>query len=153
MEAVTWLQFIAYMMLHPRTLRKHCAASNTCHSTLSLPKTRNPAVLRARVSRQGLGKTVQVGAFLGALAASGELPRRAPALVVVPATLLRQWLRELRRWAPELRVIVLHDSFARPPPPSAHGSGAPRPDRCGLGKSAGECSQSSGLAAAQGLGL
>eukprot|EP00898_Chlorokybus_atmophyticus_P005672 jgi/Chlat1/6105/Chrsp40S05678 len=54
---------------------------------------------------QGLGKTVQVSSFLGALHASGFY---SPSLVVCPATLLRQWLRELRSWHPAFRVVVLH---------------------------------------------
>ena len=55
----------------------------------------------------GLGKTVQVAAFLGALSKS-NLYR--PSIVVCPATMLRQWRRELKIWAPELKPVVLHDS-------------------------------------------
>ena len=43
----------------------------------------------------GLGKTVQVAAFLCALERSGLYQ---PTLVVCPATMLRQWRRELRAW-------------------------------------------------------
>lgn len=55
----------------------------------------------------GLGKTIQVAAFLGGLVQSDLY---APSLVVCPATVLKHWLRELREWAPELRVVLLHDS-------------------------------------------
>ena len=55
----------------------------------------------------GLGKTVQVAAFLYALERSGLY---RPSLVVCPATMLRQWRRELRAWAPTLRVTILHES-------------------------------------------
>ena len=55
----------------------------------------------------GLGKTVQVSAFLCALERSGLY---RPTLVVCPATMLRQWRRELRAWAPALRPVILHES-------------------------------------------
>ena len=55
----------------------------------------------------GLGKTVQVAAFLCALERSGLYQ---PSLVVCPATMLRQWRRELRIWAPRLNPSILHVS-------------------------------------------
>ena len=55
----------------------------------------------------GLGKTIQLVVFLAGLHASGLF---RPTLVVCPATVLRQWLRELRAWYPPFRVVVLHDS-------------------------------------------
>ena len=55
----------------------------------------------------GLGKTVQVAAFLGALSKSNLYQA---SVVVCPATMLRQWRRELKIWAPELKPVVLHDS-------------------------------------------
>lgn len=55
----------------------------------------------------GLGKTVQVAAFLGALSKSNLYQA---SIVVCPATMLRQWRRELKIWAPELKPVVLHDS-------------------------------------------
>ena len=60
----------------------------------------------------GLGKTVQVAALLAALAASG---RARPALIIAPATVLTQWVRELRAWAPCLRVFLHHPQAAAPP--------------------------------------
>jgi len=71
----------------------------------------------------GLGKTVQVAALLAGLHASGLLGR--PSLLVAPATLLNQWVRELRAWAPALRVIVLHGS-ARSRDRGGGGAAAPR---------------------------
>ena len=59
----------------------------------------------------GLGKTVQVSAFLCALERSGLYK---PTLVVCPATMLRQWRRELRSWAPRLRAAILHESAVSP---------------------------------------
>lgn len=55
----------------------------------------------------GLGKTVQVASFLCALHHSGMY---SPSIVVCPATMLRQWRRELRIWAPRLKTTILHDS-------------------------------------------
>ena len=49
----------------------------------------------------------QVAAFLAGLHHSGKF---RPAIIVCPATVLRQWLRELRLWYPPFRVVVLHES-------------------------------------------
>ena len=56
----------------------------------------------------GLGKTVQLIAFLAALHHSNKLKK--PVIVVAPATLLRQWVKEFHRWWPPLRVSILHAS-------------------------------------------
>jgi hypothetical protein len=79
----------------------------------------------------GLGKTIQVISFLAGLhysvqnAAVGADDRRAgigsplsslgPTLLVVPATILAQWMREFHEWYPEMRVLVLHDSVSHGP--------------------------------------
>ena len=55
----------------------------------------------------GLGKTIQIAAFLAGLHHSGMFK---PTLIVCPATMLRQWLRELREWYPPFRVGILHES-------------------------------------------
>jgi DNA excision repair protein ERCC-6 len=55
----------------------------------------------------GLGKTVQLAAFLGALHASGLYK---PSLIVCPATMLRQWQRELRTWYPRFKPSILHET-------------------------------------------
>ena len=55
----------------------------------------------------GLGKTVQVIAALEALRAAGELEKR-PALITVPASVVINWTRELRRFAPEMTVNVYY---------------------------------------------
>ncbi len=55
----------------------------------------------------GLGKTLQVIAWLAHLHQSGVLDAGA-ALIVAPASLLENWQEELRRFAPQLRVQVLH---------------------------------------------
>src|SRR5690606_12148846 len=53
----------------------------------------------------GLGKTVQIIAFMQAQRESG---RRSTDLVVVPATLIFNWERELATIAPSLRVLTLY---------------------------------------------
>jgi SNF2 family DNA or RNA helicase len=61
----------------------------------------------------GLGKTLQVIALLCLLrdGAGGAAP---PCLVVVPASLVGNWLRELGRFAPHLRARAAHPAFASP---------------------------------------
>lgn len=54
----------------------------------------------------GLGKTVQIAAFLAAMHHSNKL--KYPALIVCPVTVMKQWVAELHRWWPPLRVAVLH---------------------------------------------
>ncbi|KAL3701872.1 hypothetical protein R1sor_019894 [Riccia sorocarpa] len=58
----------------------------------------------------GLGKTVQVTAFLASLHYS-SLYR--PSIIVCPVTLLRQWKREVKKWYPDFKVEVLHDSAVK----------------------------------------
>jgi len=57
----------------------------------------------------GLGKTVQAAAALRILF---RLRRIESALLVVPASLVLQWRRELRLWAPELRTSTIRGSAA-----------------------------------------
>ncbi|HEX4367524.1 MAG TPA: DEAD/DEAH box helicase [Rhodopila sp.] len=54
----------------------------------------------------GLGKTAQTIAHIVIEQDSGRLEQ--PALVVVPTTLVPNWSAELARFAPHLRVVVLH---------------------------------------------
>ncbi|KAI1156960.1 PHD/FYVE-zinc-finger like domain-containing protein [Nemania diffusa] len=54
----------------------------------------------------GLGKTVQIVAFISALTHSQ--PGCWPFLVVVPNATCPNWRRELKQWAPDLRVVTYH---------------------------------------------
>jgi len=56
----------------------------------------------------GLGKTVQVLAAV--LQARAEQPGAAPVLLVLPASLMGNWLAEAARFAPTLRLLALHPS-------------------------------------------
>uniref|UniRef100_A0A7S1KSJ4 DNA excision repair protein ERCC-6 n=1 Tax=Percolomonas cosmopolitus TaxID=63605 RepID=A0A7S1KSJ4_9EUKA len=55
----------------------------------------------------GLGKTVQISSFLGSLHNSGLFK---PSLIMCPATVLSQWVRELHKWWPQFRVAMYHSS-------------------------------------------
>ena len=59
----------------------------------------------------GLGKTLQTLAHLLVEKNEGRLDR--PALVVAPTSLIFNWRREAARFAPGLRVLVLHGSDRR----------------------------------------
>lgn len=57
----------------------------------------------------GLGKTLQTLTLLALWKSTGALDS-SPALLVVPATLIRNWLAEAARFTPGLKVGVLHAS-------------------------------------------
>ena len=54
----------------------------------------------------GLGKTLQTLALVLAEKEAGRL--RSPALIVMPTSLIPNWLDEAARFAPQLRVLALH---------------------------------------------
>ncbi len=56
----------------------------------------------------GLGKTIQALAHLLTEKVAGRLDR--PSLVVAPTSLMGNWRNETRRFAPDLRLLVLHGS-------------------------------------------
>ncbi|XP_076830687.1 DNA excision repair protein ERCC-6 [Brachyhypopomus gauderio] len=66
----------------------------------------------------GLGKTIQVIAFLAGLSYSklrtrGSNYRYAglgPTIIVCPATVMHQWVKEFHTWWPPFRVAVLHET-------------------------------------------
>ncbi|XP_041643744.1 SWI/SNF-related matrix-associated actin-dependent regulator of chromatin subfamily A containing DEAD/H box 1A isoform X2 [Cheilinus undulatus] len=55
----------------------------------------------------GLGKTIQAIAFLSQLYQNGI---EGPHLIVVPASTLDNWVRELKLWCPTLKVLVYYGS-------------------------------------------
>ncbi len=60
----------------------------------------------------GLGKTIQVIALILRMQQDGLL--RGPCLLVVPASLLGNWRREVERFAPRLRLRTAHRSGPEP---------------------------------------
>ncbi|GIQ82474.1 hypothetical protein KIPB_003621 [Kipferlia bialata] len=69
------------------------------------------ALFRHRVNgiladEMGLGKTIQVIALLAHLAAEYHI--WGPHLIIVPTSVLHNWDNELKRWAPQFKVIVYH---------------------------------------------
>ena len=51
----------------------------------------------------GLGKTLQTISFMAFLRENRR--ENGPHLVIVPLTTLDNWIRELGRWCPEIRVL------------------------------------------------
>ena len=60
----------------------------------------------------GLGKTVQVLALLAGRAKEKKRKERQPALIVVPRSLVFNWMQEAARFAPQLKVLD-HTGLAR----------------------------------------
>ncbi|KAL4239940.1 DNA excision repair protein ERCC-6 [Mactra antiquata] len=64
----------------------------------------------------GLGKTIQAIAFLAALKYSKIRSRNfqyvglGPCIIVCPATVMHQWVKEFHTWWPYFRVAILHGS-------------------------------------------
>ncbi|KAI1136134.1 PHD/FYVE-zinc-finger like domain-containing protein [Hypoxylon sp. FL0543] len=58
----------------------------------------------------GLGKTIQIVAFISSLVL--DQPKCWPFLIVVPNATCPNWRRELRDWAPGLRVVTYHGGKA-----------------------------------------
>ncbi|KAM8866778.1 SWI/SNF-related matrix-associated actin-dependent regulator of chromatin subfamily A containing DEAD/H box 1A isoform 1-T1 [Synchiropus picturatus] len=56
----------------------------------------------------GLGKTIQAIAFLAQLYQSGS---GGPHLIIVPASTLDNWVRELKMWCPSLKVIIYYGTM------------------------------------------
>lgn len=54
----------------------------------------------------GLGKTVQILAFLSLEKARGHIAD--PVLIVAPTSLMTNWFNEAQKFAPDLKVLVLH---------------------------------------------
>ena len=53
----------------------------------------------------GLGKTVQILALLAAHHVPAVRTRKAPSLIVVPRSLIHNWIQEAKRFAPTLKVL------------------------------------------------
>ncbi|KAM4636256.1 DNA excision repair protein ERCC-6 isoform 2-T2 [Discoglossus pictus] len=66
----------------------------------------------------GLGKTIQIIAFLAGLSYSRMRTRGSdyryeglgPSIIVCPATVMHQWVKEFHTWWPQFRVVILHET-------------------------------------------
>ncbi|ODM94276.1 DNA excision repair protein ERCC-6 [Orchesella cincta] len=64
----------------------------------------------------GLGKTIQVITFLAGVSCSNLLfpftnyRGLGPSIIVCPATVMHQWVKEFHKWWPPFRVAILHES-------------------------------------------
>ncbi|KAM4702917.1 LOW QUALITY PROTEIN: DNA excision repair protein ERCC-6 [Rhinophrynus dorsalis] len=66
----------------------------------------------------GLGKTIQIIAFLAGLSYSRMRTRGSdyrykglgPSIIVCPATVMHQWVKEFHAWWPQFRVVILHET-------------------------------------------
>jgi superfamily II DNA or RNA helicase len=56
----------------------------------------------------GLGKTLQTLAFLQTVIAAQPSTERAPSLVICPTSLVFNWVAEVNKFTPRLRVLALH---------------------------------------------
>ncbi len=71
-----------------------------------LQRLRESGVGGVLADEMGLGKTLQTIAHICVEKAAGRL--EAPALVIGPTTLVGNWVREIGKFAPHLRVVTLH---------------------------------------------
>jgi superfamily II DNA or RNA helicase len=71
-----------------------------------LQRLRESGIGGVLADEMGLGKTLQTIAHICVERAAGRLD--APVLVVGPTTLVGNWAREIGKFAPDLRVLVLH---------------------------------------------
>lgn len=73
----------------------------------------NPPVNGVLADDMGLGKTIQTIAFLGWLKANNQMRgnfERLPHLIVVPASTLSNWEKELARHLPDFEIASYHGS-------------------------------------------
>ncbi|CAD5227800.1 unnamed protein product [Bursaphelenchus okinawaensis] len=64
----------------------------------------------------GLGKTIQMAILLRTISETNQVSKifkfkgLGPSLIVCPATLIFQWVKELNTWFPKCRVVVFHST-------------------------------------------
>ncbi len=64
----------------------------------------------------GLGKTIQILGFLHVLKNKGALQPGSASLLVMPASLLSNWINEINTFFPSLVCFVAHPDFHKPQP-------------------------------------
>jgi HJR/Mrr/RecB family endonuclease len=109
-ERVSLAKRLAYLLQPPADLLISPIGPLEWHGTLFPYQVEGVQALLSRnalllADDMGLGKTIQAVAALRILAIQR---RMEAALVIVPASLLAQWRKEIRTWAPELRTSTVH---------------------------------------------
>lgn len=61
----------------------------------------------------GLGKTVQIIAFISYLIEKGGIKGGTKVLIVVPLSVLPNWINEFKNFAPKIPVIAFHGNDER----------------------------------------
>ncbi|MDF2713378.1 MAG: helicase [Paenibacillus sp.] len=110
-----WLQSLQSKLLHPDTPDMAASPGDDFRASLRTYQERGVSWLMymktlglgaCLADDMGLGKTIQIIAMLNAIRSQ----RRERSLLVVPASLIGNWMRELARFAPSLSYIVWHPS-------------------------------------------
>ena len=61
----------------------------------------------------GLGKTIQLLAFLNVLKKDREKSRK-PSLLIIPASLIANWMSEIQKFSPNLKIFIAHPAMHKP---------------------------------------
>lgn len=113
-----WFHELQNKLLHPDKLERAASPGSNFQADLRTYQERGLSWLlymkklglgACLADDMGLGKTIQIIAMLNAVRSE----RRERALLVVPASLIGNWMRELDRFAPSLKYIVWHPSVNR----------------------------------------
>jgi hypothetical protein len=112
-----WLHAVVSRLTHPDTIET-IASGEDFHATLRVYQERGVSWLHYMKSLglgacladdMGLGKTVQVIALLNYIRSK----RQERTLLVVPASLMGNWMNEIAKFAPSLNCCVVHPSENR----------------------------------------
>ncbi|AIQ11469.1 helicase SNF2 [Paenibacillus durus] len=110
-----WLDSVMYRLTHPEEIEALASAGDDFHASLRAYQERGLDWLylmktlglgACLADDMGLGKTVQVIALLNVL----RTRKQEKALLVVPASLIENWMSEIGKFAPSLKYYVCHPS-------------------------------------------
>ncbi len=113
-----WLHAVQSKLLNPDKLERIASPGSDFHASLRSYQERGLSWLlymktlgigACLADDMGLGKTIQIIAMLNAIRSQ----RREHALLIVPASLIGNWISELGRFAPSLNYCVWHPSVNR----------------------------------------
>src|SRR5659263_242215 len=109
-----WFRAMKDNLIHPDTISKVNIVSSF-HATLRtyqengyqwLYKMSHLGFGACLADDMGLGKTVQMIAFLE----YQRVNKKGPALLILPASLIGNWQKEIEKFAPEMTYQILHKS-------------------------------------------